>query len=62
MVLRITANSDGSLSLNGRRWIEVEPLFFVREDGASKIAFRADASGRITHMFSGFWVFEKLVP
>lgn len=63
MVLRVNANTDGTLTLNGRRWIEVEPLLFVREDGASKIAFRADAMGRITHMFSGgFWVFEKMVP
>jgi CubicO group peptidase (beta-lactamase class C family) len=63
MVMRITSNSDGTLRLNGKRWIEVEPLLFVREDGASKIAFRADSLGRITHMFSGgFWVFEKLVP
>ena len=63
MVLRVTSNSDGTLTLFGKRWIEIEPLLFVREDGASKIAFGADSLGRITHMFSGgFWVFEKLVP
>ena len=61
--LTVTSKTDGTLSLNGKQWIEVEPMLFVREDGASKIAFRADATGRITHMFSGgFWVFEKLFP
>src|SRR5262245_23533454 len=63
LTFQVTNNSDGSLSLNGGRWIEVEPLLFVREDGSSKIAFRADALGRITHMFfGGFWTFEKLMP
>ena len=63
MIFRVTSNSDGSLTINGRRWIETEPLLFVREDGLGKIAFRADQYGRITHMFfGGFWVFEKWVP
>lgn len=63
LFFNVTSNADGTLSLNGRRWIEVEPLLFVREDGASRVAFRADAAGRITHMFfGGFWVFEKLIP
>ena len=62
-IMNVTSNPDGTLSLNGKRWIEVEPLLFVREDGASRVAFRADATGRITHMFfGGFWVFEKLIP
>jgi CubicO group peptidase (beta-lactamase class C family) len=62
-ILNVSSKPDGTLWLNGRRWIEVEPLLFVRDDGASRIAFRADAAGRITHMFSGgSWVFEKLIP
>jgi len=59
--LQVTSNPDGTLSMNGKRWIEVEPLFFVREDGGGKIAFRRDASGKITHLFAGgFWVFERV--
>ena len=61
LVLKVTGNPDGTLSVNGRRWIEVEPLFFVREDGGAKVAFRMDASGKITHLFAGgFWVFETM--
>ena len=63
VVLTVDANPDGTLSLNGRRWIEVEPALFVRDDGASRIAFRTDEEGSVTHLFSGgFWVFERLAP
>jgi CubicO group peptidase (beta-lactamase class C family) len=59
--LKVTGNPDDTLSINGKRWIEIEPLFFVREDGGAKVAFRMDASGKITHLFAGgFWVFEKM--
>ena len=61
--VRVTSNPDGTLSLNGtdKRWIEVEPLLFVREDGGGKVAFRADRAGKITHLFAGgFWVFERM--
>jgi CubicO group peptidase (beta-lactamase class C family) len=63
VILTVGSNPDGTLSLNGKRWVEVEPFLFVREDGASKVAFRTDELGRVTHLFSGgFWVFERLVP
>jgi CubicO group peptidase (beta-lactamase class C family) len=61
--LRVTSNSDGTLSLssNPKRWVEVEPLLFIREDGGGKIAFRPDKNGVMTHLFAGgFWVFEKI--
>jgi CubicO group peptidase (beta-lactamase class C family) len=59
--LKVTSNPDGTLSMSGKRWIEVEPLFFIREDGGGKVAFRRDASGKITHLFAGgFWVFERV--
>lgn len=58
--IKVTSNADGTLSMNGRRWIEVSPLFFIREDGGGRVAFRADRAGKITHLFAGgFWVFEK---
>jgi hypothetical protein len=59
--MKVMSNPDGTLSLNGKRWIEVSPLLFVREDGSGKMAFRTDSSGKITHLFTGgFWVFEKV--
>jgi len=60
--VKVTANSDGTLSLSStrKRWIELEPLLFIREDGGGKVAFRMDRTGKVTHMFAvGFWVFEK---
>jgi len=52
---------DGALFIAGNRWIEVEPLLFVRHDGTGYIAFRTDSAGRVTTMFPGsFWSFERL--
>jgi len=61
LVFDVTAAGDGSLVVNDRSWVEVEPLFFLRDDGAARLAFGADPEGRIAHMFfGGLWVFEKL--
>jgi CubicO group peptidase (beta-lactamase class C family) len=61
LLLKVTSNPDGTLSINNKRWIEVAPLFFVREDGGGKLAFRTDSSGKVTHLFTGgFWAFEKV--
>ncbi|MFN2400299.1 MAG: hypothetical protein ABR543_16930 [Gemmatimonadaceae bacterium] len=52
---------DNALFFSNRRWIEVEPLLFVRQDGTGYIAFRTDSTGKIAAMFAGgFWSFEKL--
>jgi CubicO group peptidase (beta-lactamase class C family) len=62
LVFKVSSNEDGTVKLSNssHRWIEVEPMLFVREDGQSRIAFRSDKSGKVTHMFfGGFWVFEK---
>ena len=61
IVLSVGANTDGTLALNGRRWVEVEPLYFVRDDGRGHVAFAADSSGKVTHLLvGGYWVFERL--
>jgi CubicO group peptidase (beta-lactamase class C family) len=62
LTFTVTANADGTIQTNGKKWIESkEKLIFIREDGQSKIAFKADSSGKITHMyFGGFWTFEKI--
>jgi CubicO group peptidase (beta-lactamase class C family) len=61
MIMPITVNSDGTLGYNNKRWMEVGPLLFVREDGASHIAFREDEKGVITNMSAGgFWTFDRL--
>jgi hypothetical protein len=60
LTFNVSANADGSIQVNGRKWIETEPNLFIREDGKSKIAFRMDSTGAVTHMyFGGYWTFEK---
>jgi hypothetical protein len=63
MFMNVAVNGDTSITLNGRSWVQVEPLVFVRDDGRSRVAFRADSVGKITHVFlGGFWVFERYPP
>jgi len=61
-VLRVSSNEDGTVKLSNssRRWIEVEPMLFVRDDGKARIAFQSDRSGKVKYLYSsGFWVFER---
>ena len=61
VTVRVESRQDGTLWFSGRRFIQVEPLLFIREDGGGRLAFRQDKKGNITHMFSGgFWVFERM--
>jgi hypothetical protein len=56
----VSATADGSLVIGANRWVEVEPLLFQRADGQARLAFRADAQGRISHLFLGAAAFEKV--
>ena len=49
----ISSEGDGTLSMIGRRWIEVEPLFFLSDDGNSRLAFLEDSTGAVRFMFLG---------
>lgn len=58
---------DGTLLLatpwGDWRFVEVEPLYFRQVDAPFGIAFREDAEGRVTHMFTDYtpmMAFEKL--
>lgn len=60
IVMTVTVR-DNALFFSGKRWIEVAPRLFVREDGTGYISFGTDASGRVVEMFVGsFWSFERL--
>jgi len=56
----IRANRDGTLSASSTpgRWVETEPLLFCRLDGEGLMAFRADASGRITDLYTDHWPWD----
>ena len=61
-VLKLSGNEDGTVKLSNsyHRWIEVEPMLFVRDDGKARIAFQSDKSGKVKYLYaSGFWVFER---
>ena len=55
----IKANGD-QIQVFGRDYAEVETLLFQSRDGERLAAFREDASGNITHFFSGTGAFIKL--
>lgn len=60
-VMTVTANADGTLGAVGGRWIAVDSLRFVRENGGGHIVFRADSTGAIREMFAGgFWAWQKV--
>jgi hypothetical protein len=59
--MEVVANDDGTLNCVGGRWIAVDSLRFVRENGSGYIAFRADTTGAISELFAGsFWGWQKL--
>ena len=59
-LMTVTANADGTLGFAGGRWIAVDALRFVRENGTGYIVFRADSSGAIRELFAGgHWAWQK---
>ena len=60
-VMTVTANADGTLGFAGGRWIAVDSLRFVRQNGTGYIVFRADSSGAVRELFAGgFWAWQKV--
>jgi len=60
-VLTVTANADGTLQFAGGRWIAVDSLRFVKENGGGYILFRTDSTGAVRELFAGgFWAWQKL--
>lgn len=60
-LMTVTANADGTLGFAGGRWIAVDSLRFVRQNGTGYILFRSDSSGVIRELFAGgFWGWQKL--
>jgi hypothetical protein len=59
--MTVTADADGTLRFAGGRWIAVDSLRFVRENGTGYIVFRTNDSGAIHQLFAGgFWGWQKL--
>jgi CubicO group peptidase (beta-lactamase class C family) len=57
----VTANPDGTISLNNATWVEVADGFFRSADGTRRIGFRTDAGGVVTHFSAGsFQVMERV--
>lgn len=47
------ADSGGTLSFRGSRYVPIAPLLFRRTDGRSQLAFQSDARGRVRYTFTG---------
>lgn len=60
-VMAVTANPDGTLQFAGGRWIAVDSLRFVRQNGSGYIVFRADSAGAVRELFAGGpWAWQKV--
>ena len=60
-IMTATANADGTLTFAGGRWIAVDSLRFVRENGTGYIVFRADSTGAVRELFAGgSWAWQKV--
>ena len=60
-LMKVTANADGTLQFAGGRWIPVDSLRFVRENGSGYIVFRPDDTGAIRELFAGgYWGWQKV--
>ena len=51
--MTVSANDDGTLGFAGGRWIQVDPLRFVKDNGSGYIVFRADETGAVREVFAG---------
>jgi CubicO group peptidase (beta-lactamase class C family) len=61
LVMTVTAHADGTLGFAGGRWISVDSLRFVRENGSGYIVFRKDSTGAVRELFAGgYWAWQKL--
>jgi hypothetical protein len=59
--LKVTANDDGTLGFAGGRWIQVDPLRFVKDKGTGYIVFREDDKGAVRELFAGaYFGWQKL--
>jgi CubicO group peptidase (beta-lactamase class C family) len=60
-VMTVTAGADGTLGFAGGRWISVDSVRFVRENGSGYIVFRKDSTGAVRELFAGgFWAWQKV--
>ena len=60
-LMTVMANPDGTLGFAGGRWIWVDSLRFVRENGTGYIVFREDSAGVIKELFAGaYWGWQKV--
>jgi len=62
----VKANDDGTLSFQGERWRQIEPLLFelvgAARTGQNLLGFRQNAKGEITYLFQDtYMVYEKVV-
>ncbi|UCH92669.1 MAG: serine hydrolase [Candidatus Aminicenantes bacterium] len=49
--LDINATTDGKLLARSKQWVQVEPLVFKEVGGQDTMVFKADQTGKISHVF-----------
>lgn len=57
---RVSAEPDGAIRWQDRRYVEVAPLVFTSADGRDTIVFREDASGKIATLHAWGTTYERI--
>lgn len=57
---RVRVEADGAIRWQGRRWFEVEPLVFRREDSPDYIVFRKNNRGDIIELHAWGATYERI--
>jgi CubicO group peptidase (beta-lactamase class C family) len=60
--VRVSANNDGTLSIGGQDFVEIEPLLFrlSGSDDGQRLAFGRNDSGRVDYLFAEGDAYEKV--
>lgn len=56
----VAANADGTISVQGARFIPTGPLTFRQDGGDLRIAFREDGQGQVQYLFQGLTAFRRV--
>jgi CubicO group peptidase (beta-lactamase class C family) len=57
---RLTVDEDGAVRWQGRRWLEVEPWVFRREDALDYIVFRDNGRGNAADLHAAGGTYERI--
>ena len=58
--VHVSANADSTFSIDGKDYVEIEPLVFRDSDDRGRVAFRTDGAGQVDYLFFEGNAYEKV--